>query len=67
MPLARLAAIACALLLACPALFAGCGGSDGSSNREGQSGAGEPATDVPAQTSPEGHSGGGSPAPPQAK
>jgi hypothetical protein len=67
MSLARLTALACALVLACPALFAGCG-SDGSSNRQGQSGAGEPASETPAQTSPGNDSGRGQqPAAPQAK
>ena len=67
MPLARLTAIACALVVACPALFTGCG-SDGSSNRQGQSGAGEPASETPAQTSPGGDGGRGDhPPAPQAK
>ena len=67
MPLARLTAIACALVLAFPVLFAGCGG-DGSSNRQGQSGAGEAARETPAQTSPGGDPDpGGKPGVHQAK
>jgi hypothetical protein len=45
MPQARLVAITCALVLACSALFFAACGSAGSSSREGQGGAGTPASE----------------------
>jgi hypothetical protein len=44
----RLVLLICALVLACPVLFAGCG-DPGSSSREGQGGAGTPASEGPTQ------------------
>jgi ABC-type oligopeptide transport system substrate-binding subunit len=49
MPLARLAAITCALVLAASVLFLAACGSAGSSSREGQGGSGAPASEEATQ------------------